>query len=104
MKKMKKEILIVLGFLIIGGSILGAVYMNNVQKEKLYFYEKAAQQIKQEKVEACLTEAEKTYFYNWNGECETRGFSDNCQLPTNIANLIGANRAEMNANCIEKNK
>ena len=103
MKKMKKEILIVLGFIIIGGSILGAIYMNNVQKEKLYFYEKAAEQIKQENIEKCLTEAETVYWNNWNGECKTRGYYDNCMLPVNISKSIGDNRVEMNATCIKKN-
>ena len=104
MNKMKKEILIILGFLIIGGSILGAIYMNIQAKERLYFYEKASEQMKQEATDACITEVESLYWKNWASECTTRGLVQTCSLPTTIATSISDLRNKEKVDCIQKNK
>lgn len=50
----------------------------------------------------CLEDADKTYSYNWDKACKTRGLKDECSLPSETADSIENYRKQAKDECFKK--
>ncbi len=110
-------IAIVLGILIVAGSIFYyfVIFIPQKEKAKLDFErdkwsseqkkiedEKSKESLNTRLLNVCLQSADESYLAQWKTECESRKLKDDCSLPSATANHIESFRKESKDECFKR--
>lgn len=99
-KQMIRTILLVcLGLFIVYWFTLGAEQRKIAEENRKVIDKMVLENIRQAGLNKCYDNANATYMYNWNKECNSRGLRDDCKLPNAIANAQEDARISERINC-----